>query len=110
MLDFLCDVEQQYIPRENFIEVFEGEFGDKLDEFLELAVSERCIFLNEFVVIHKEDSYYIMHMDSLTVIGWYKHLGRACFCNKHLSIEDTGVLVGELYTDYIDVCSKQFKG
>lgn len=42
----------------------------------------------DFIMCKDEDNeYYIIHLESGTMINWYKHLGRTNTCNKDLSID-----------------------
>lgn len=45
-----------------------------------------------------DDTYYILHKESGTLVTWYKHLGRCNQCNKRLSHKEYEKFVN----DFID--------
>lgn len=88
----LSSMKQYPIKRELFCEIFgkiELEFYDELYD----------ITTTSFKCWRYDDEFYILHLDSGTLINWYKHLGRCNTCNKELSVEDYKKLADDLYNE-----------
>lgn len=85
---FLQELPQYYFDRDDFVKVFKKVFSS--DEIFELEVAcqeHRC--LDNFHLYYAEDEFYIIHLDSGTIVNWYKHLGRTNTCNKEgFGLED----------------------
>lgn len=79
--EFLKMMPQYHFERKDFTDIFKKIFDDDQIE----EVMQKCICKEQtayFMFLTMEDEYYIIHMDSGTMINWYKHLGRTNTCNK----------------------------
>lgn len=73
--------EYQNFDRYGFVDAFSEIFSS--EEIIELeAACQGCKCLDDFLLYYKDDNFYIIHLDSGTMINWYKHLGRDNTCNK----------------------------
>lgn len=79
---FLQELPDYHFSREEFESAFREIFT--VDEIAELE--DRCQghanVYSEFLLYWQDDTFYIMHLASGTIISWYKHLGRANTCNR----------------------------
>lgn len=78
---YLQELPQYHFDRDKFVNAFKRIFS--VDEIYEVEVAcqeHRC--LDGFHLYYADDEYYIIHLDSGTIINWYKHLGRTNTCNK----------------------------
>lgn len=86
---FLQTLPQYHFDRDDFTKTFYEVFGDT-DAILELIVAcqgHEC--LDNFHLYYASDEFYIIHLESGTIINWYKHLGRTNTCNKEgFTLED----------------------
>lgn len=86
---FLQELPQYHFEREAFTNMFYEVFGSS-DEIFEVIVAcqeHRC--LDSFHLFYDSDEFYIIHLESGTIINWYKHLGRTNTCNKEgFTLED----------------------
>ena len=81
MSDFLKDMHQYPFTRDGFVKTFEEVFTfEQLETVLDACVETR--HANRFLLTKHEEDYYVIHLESGTVIGWYKHLGRINVCSK----------------------------
>lgn len=85
----LNNMEQYPIERDLFTEIFHKIYIDYYDSFFNTTTEN-------FKLWYSDDSFYILHLPSGTLITWYKHLGRCLECNKDLSIEEYQWLANEL--------------
>ena len=72
---------QYHFNRIDFVNAFRHIFTD--DEIMK--IEDNCWAnrqIDNFILLHDEDEFYIIHKDSGTIINWYKHLGRTNTCNK----------------------------
>lgn len=97
---YLQDLPEYYFNRYDFVNVFKKIFSSYEIFELEVACQEhRC--MDDFHLYYAGDEFYIIHLDSGTIINWYKHLGRTNTCNKEgFGLDDLQellkVLKGEL--------------
>lgn len=78
---YLQELPQYHFDRDEFVNTFKLVFSNEEICELEVACQEhRC--LDDFHLYYAEDEFYIIHLDSGTIINWYKHLGRTNTCNK----------------------------
>jgi len=78
---FLQELPQYHFDRDLFIESFKKVFS--VDEIFELECAcQEHRLLADFLLYYVNDEFYIIHLDSGTIINWYKHLGRTNTCNK----------------------------
>lgn len=72
---------QYHFGRDDMCRVFDSEFENWLwDHMFEDN--------DEFIITRRGDEFYIIHLDSGTVVNWYKHIGRTNTCNKPLTLDD----------------------
>ena len=72
---------QYHFDRDSMCDVFDADFMMWFYDHLE----DRN---EEFIITHVDDEYYIIHLQSGTIINWYKHMGQTNTCNKHLTLDD----------------------
>lgn len=88
-----------HFSREGFVKTFREVFSDDEIDGIEMYCQSCKCFYN-FLLYYKDDSYYIIHFDSGTIISWYKHLGRANTCNnKAFNIFNLKEMLKELKED-----------
>ena len=92
----LANMKQYPIERDVFSKIFYNIDIDYYD-FLWNTTTDN------FKLWHYDDTFYILHLPSGTLITWYKHLGRCLECNKELSIEDYQWLAKELEIELKDL-------
>ena len=81
MTDFLKDMPQYPFTRDSFVRIFNEVFrSEQIDAILDACIETRHAY--RFLLTKNEEDYYIIHLSSGTVIGWYKHLGRINVCSK----------------------------
>lgn len=78
---YLHFLDGNFFDRDDFIDAFREYFSKEEQVELE-SMCQGCKCLDEFLLYYKEDEFYIIHLESGTIINWYKHLGRANTCNK----------------------------
>lgn len=88
----LSPMKQYPIERDAFCKIF-GKIYDDFYNALYDTTTE------SFKVWRYDEEFYILHLDSGTMINWYKHLGRCNTCNKDLSIEEYKKLANDLYSE-----------
>ena len=88
----LSPMKQYPIERDVFCEIFGKIYDDFYDAFYNTTTES-------FKVWRYDDEFYILHLESGTIINWYKHLGRCNTCNKDLSIEEYKKLANDLYNE-----------
>lgn len=93
LLPNLREAEQYPIDRDIFCNIFEW----MCEVIYDLSDYNGA----DFKVWRDDDEFYLMHKDSLTVINWYKHLGRTNTCNK--------VLTKEEYLQFSDLLKEELK-
>lgn len=77
----LPELPDYHFDRNEFVNTFKEIFTE--DEFVDLEVKcQGSTNAYDFLLYWQEDTFYIMHLASGTIISWYKHLGRANTCNK----------------------------
>ena len=91
-MDNLSPMKQYPIERDVFCEIFGKIYDDFYDAFYNTTTES-------FKVWRYDDEFYILHLESGTIINWYKHLGRCNTCNKDLSIEEYKKLANDLYNE-----------
>src|SRR6056297_1014571 len=82
----LQDLKQYHFERSNFIEYitkYAPEFIEILWEYGSIPFRT-----NNFYIFRLEDEFYILHLNSGTLVNWYKHFGRTNTCNKELTLKD----------------------
>lgn len=90
--EHLLPMKQYPIERDVFCKIFRKIDSDFYDELCDTTT-------DSFKVWRYDDEFYILHIDSGTLINWYKHLGRCNTCNKNLSIEEYKKLANDLYNE-----------
>ena len=88
----LLPMKQYPIERDVFCKIFRKIDSDFYDELYDTTTES-------FKVWRYDDEFYILHLESGTIINWYKHLGRCNTCNKNLSIEEYKKLANDLYNE-----------
>ena len=66
------------LDRDKFIEIF-----GKINEFIE---DEYEIETDSIKIWHWEDETFILNKETGFIVSWYKHLGRANWCNHEMSL------------------------
>lgn len=85
MNDKFKPMNQYFIERELFCKAFEIY----VPSFIDYMWDRDCDFiLGDFKMFRDGDEFYILHLQSGTMINWYKHLGRTCSCNKDLNYNE----------------------
>ena len=99
---FLQELPQYHFDRDAFVESFKKVFST--DEIFELEVAcQEHRALSDFHLYYAEDEFYIIHLQSGTIINWYKHLGRTNTCNKEgFGLDDLQELLEALKEDMGD--------
>ena len=92
-------LDQYAISREEFTHLFFGKEWLVLDD--KLWDNGWYGFTDSFHYFLNEDEYYILHMQSGTLINWYKHLGRTNTCNKTLTLEE--------YKEFIELFKEELE-
>lgn len=92
----LSSMKQYPIDRDIFCDIF-----GKIDEEFYDDLYDTTTF--SFKCWRYDDEFYILHLESGTLINWYKHLGRCNTCNKDLSIEEYKKLANDLYNELKEV-------
>lgn len=78
---FLQALPQYHFDRDDFVNAFKKVFSNDEIFILEVACQgHKC--LDDFHLYYANDEFYIIHLESGTIISWYKHLGRTNTCNK----------------------------
>lgn len=86
---FLQVLPQYHFEREAFTNVFYEVFGSSDDIFNLIVACQGHECLDSFHLFYQDDEFYIIHLESGTIINWYKHLGRTNTCNKEgFTLED----------------------
>ena len=85
----LANMKQYPIERDVFSKIFYNIDIDYYDFLWDTTT-------DNFKLWHYDNTFYILHLPSGTLIIWYKHLGRCLECNKELTIEDYQWLAKEL--------------
>ena len=84
-MDELCealqDADEYYFDRDDMCSVFDCKFMNWLYDRVNCESYD-------FAIQQRGDDFYIIHYPSLTIINWYKHMGRCNACNKDLSLDD----------------------
>ncbi len=99
---FLQELPQYHFDRDLFIDSFKKVFS--ADEIFELECAcQEHRSLTDFLLYYADDEFYIIHLDSGTIINWYKHLGRTNTCNKEgFGLDDLQELLEALKEDLND--------
>lgn len=73
------------IDRDEFIRIF-----NEIDNYNYEEMNAVFEFENDFIKLWTWDcdEYYILEKETGILINWYKHLGRANYCNKKLTIKE----------------------
>lgn len=97
----LKDLPQYHFDRGDFCRVFEEVFT--YDEYIEIDVlCSGNTFIDEFSLFRWEDEFYILHLNSGTMINWYKHMGRTNTCNKpDFTLDDFRVFLQKLREELV---------
>ena len=85
-------MKQYPIERELFCDIFSKVYNEFYVEFYNITTQS-------FKCWYDDDEFYVLHLDSGTLINWYKHLGRCLTCNKNLSIDEYKYLANLLYEE-----------
>lgn len=78
---YLDTLPQYHFDRDDFCNVLHDVFTK--DELFEIEV--KCQEHNcsdSFHLYYADNEFYIIHLNSGTIINWYKHFGRTNTCNK----------------------------
>lgn len=97
---FLETLPQYHFERDAFTNVFYEVLGssDNISELIVACQGHEC--LDSFHLFYQNDEFYIIHLESGTIINWYKHLGRTNTCNKEeFTLEDLRELLTLLKED-----------
>lgn len=78
---FLHQLPDYHFDRDDFINAFKEIFTDEQITDLEVRC-QGSTNAYDFLLYYQDDTFYIMHLVSGTIISWYKHLGRANTCNR----------------------------
>lgn len=73
--------KQYPIDRDTFCKLFKVVLEKDID----------CTYnfqTDSFKYFRIDDEFYLIHLDSGTMVNWYKHLGRCNTCNKNLSMKE----------------------
>ena len=96
---YLQELPDYHFDRDDFINTFLKVFSDNEIYELEVACQEHKS-LDNFHLYYTNNIFYIIHLDSGTIISWYKHIGRINTCNKEgFSINDLLELLEMLKED-----------
>ena len=87
------DLPDYHFDRDEMCKVFDDDFAMWLYDH----INEHSDY---FPIWRWEDEIYILHRDSGTMVGWYKHIGRCNICNKKLTIEDLKEFKRMLLADF----------
>lgn len=79
--DKLKSLNQYHFERDYFVKTINEIIPDLLDV---MADHGDTIYTDDFHCFRFNDEFYILHLESGTMINWYKHLGRTNTCNKDL--------------------------
>ena len=85
-------MKQYPIDRQLFVNIFGNVYNEFYDKFYDVETES-------FKCWYDDDDFYILHLNSGTLINWYKHLGRCLTCNKDLSINEYKYLSNLLYKE-----------
>lgn len=80
------ELKQYYFDRDAFTKIFTDVFGDRVEDVMVACQGGKSTY--SFLLYYDEGEYYIIHLESGTIINWYKHIGRTNTCN-----DDTFTLV-----------------
>lgn len=83
----LNDLEPYHFESDVFCNEIEKVIPELRDLFDFFNV-EKIWKMWNFVMFEVENDYYIVHLDSGTIVNYYKNLGRMNTCNKDLSLCD----------------------
>lgn len=102
----LEDMKQYHFEREQFEKAWEDVFTK---EELVMVLSEGNLVTTNFLYTRIDDEYYLIHLDSGTLINWYKHLGRTNTCsNENFTLDDLYTMLQLYAIEYRDeVLSKR---
>jgi hypothetical protein len=92
----LSVLKQYFIDRDLMCKLFDEYVPSLLDI---MADESDSIQTDNYKIFRNADEFYIIHLDSGTMINWYKHLGRTNTCNKELSMAEYRVFLLRLYDD-----------
>ena len=81
----LKDMKQYYFDRDVFVKTVNEIIPNLLDI---LADHGDTLYTDYFHCFRYTDEFYIIHLQSGTMINWYKHLGRTNTCNKNISLDE----------------------
>lgn len=88
-------LSQYFIDRDLMVSLF-SEFNGLLEMVYDGMYGAKTDY---FKLFREGDEYYIIHLDSGTMINWYKHIGRTNTCNKDLTIDEYREFLRLLYED-----------
>lgn len=88
----LNNMKQYPIERDIFCNIFREIDLEFYDELYDVTTES-------FKCWRYDDEFYILHLNSGTLINWYKHLGRCNTCNKDLSIDEYKYIAKLLYNE-----------
>lgn len=92
----LTALKDYYFKRDDFEKVWSEVFTK---EELGLVLSEGHLVTDNFLYEQIGDEHYLIHLESGTIINWYKHLGRTNTCNKNdFTLNDLKTMI-QLYAD-----------
>jgi hypothetical protein len=73
------ELKQYYFNRDDFTKTFIDVFGDRSEDVIVACQEGKSTY--SFLLHYDEGEYYIIHLESGTIINWYKHIGRTNTCN-----------------------------
>lgn len=88
-------MKQYPIERSLFCNIFGKVYNEFYDNFYDYNTES-------FKCWYDDDDFYVLHLQSGTLINWYKHLGRCLTCNKDLTIMEYTYLANLLYKEMKD--------
>lgn len=98
---FLETLPQYHFDRDDFSKVFYEVFGSSDRIFDVIVECQGHRFTDNFHLFYDNDEFYILHLQSGTMINWYKHIGRTNTCNKEgFKLEDLQEFLKQLKEDW----------
>lgn len=86
---FLETLPQYHFDRDDFSKILYEVFGSSDGIFDVIVECQGDRFTDNFHLFYCSDEFYILHLESGTMINWYKHIGRTNTCNKEgFGLED----------------------
>ncbi len=84
----LNEMKQYHFERDDFCNVFDEVFSmEEYDKLIDLFNFKYQT--SSFILMRKDDDFYILNTRTGLLIGWYKHLGRINVSNdENLTLEE----------------------